>query len=153
VGSRGPAPAPTALKVIKGEKKSRINQKEPRPPVAPSPPRCPSWLSPQAKRVWRSLAADMHRRGVLTDWDRVAFAVFCEAVIHHRKACEMTDASALLVRGAHGALVKNPGLQIIRDQAAIIRGFAQEFGLTPSARSSIELPDTEEYSAARRLLS
>ncbi|MGH3834697.1 MAG: P27 family phage terminase small subunit [Pseudonocardiaceae bacterium] len=37
----------------------------------------------------------------------------------------------------HGNLVRNPALQIQRDAAQTIRAFAQEFGLTPSARSSV----------------
>lgn len=152
MGKRGPAPAPTPLKIVRGDRPSRTNTKEPKPRVS-GVPRCPSWLSDQAKTVWRSLAKDLHARGVLTAWDVHAFAVFCEAVVHHRKGCEMVDGSAILVKGAHGALVKNPGLQIVRDSAQIIRAFAQEFGLTPSARSAIELPDTPELEAARRLLS
>lgn len=152
MGARGVAPAPTPLKLLKGEKKSRINQNEPKP-TSPKAPPVPAWLSDEAKVVWRSIAADMHRKGVLTEWDREAFAVFCESVIHHRKACELVDGSAILVKGAQGNLVKNPALQIIRDTSQTIRAFAQEFGLTPSARSGIELPATAEFEEARRLLS
>jgi phage terminase small subunit len=48
---------------------------------------------------------------------------------------------------------KHPALQIVRDQAQIVRAFAQEFGLTPSARSGIELPKGEPFDDARGLLS
>lgn len=148
MGKRGPAPAPTALKLVKGERRSRINENEPKPSTRSTPPACPQWLRPEARRVWKRLAPDLRRRGVLTEWDREAFAVYCEAVVHHRQACEILDASAVIIRGAQGNLVKNPLLQVIRDQAAIIRAFSQEFGLTPSARSTIKVgeggPDGEE---------
>jgi P27 family predicted phage terminase small subunit len=149
----GPAPAPTKLKVIKGEKPSRINQREPKPEAPPSAPSALEWLSPAAKAVWDSLVPQLHAKGLFTDWDQETFAVFCEAVVHHRLACEATDGSAILVRGAHGNFVKNPALQIVRDCAQTIRAFAQEFGLTPSARSGIELPEGADYDEARRLLS
>lgn len=153
MGKHGPPPSPTTLKLLRGEKKSRINQREPKPDPSDRAPACPAWLSAEAKRVWRSLVPEMHRKGLMTTWDREAFAVFCEAVVHHRKACEMVDSSAILVRGGQGNFVKNPALQIVRDSAQTIRSFAQEFGLTPSARSGIEMPKTEEMAAARRLLS
>jgi P27 family predicted phage terminase small subunit len=152
MGKHGPPPAPTSLKLLKGEKKSRITKNEPKP-SAPRTPLVPPWLSPEAKVVWRSLAADMFKKSVLTNWDREAFAVFCEAVVHHRKACERIDGSAILVRGDKGKMVKNPALQVARDTAQTIRAFAQEFGLTPSSRSGIELPPTADFDEARRLLS
>lgn len=153
MGKRGPAPAPTALKLLQGTRKSRIAQREPQAPKGPRAPACPAWLDPEAKKVWRALAPEMHRKGVLTEWDRETFAVFCEAIVHHRKACELVDGTAILVRGAHGAMVKNPALQAVRDTAQTIRAMAQEFGLTPSARSAIELPETASFEEARRLLS
>lgn len=152
MGKRGPAPSPTPLKIIKGEKPSRINRNEPKPDPSPRAPSCPAWLSKDAKAVWGSLAPQLHTKGVLTEWDRESFAVFCEAVVHHREACKLVDSSAILINTPHG-LTKNPALQIVRDQASILRGFAQEFGLTPSSRSGIEMPHGEEYDAARRLLS
>jgi P27 family predicted phage terminase small subunit len=48
--------------------------------------------------------------------------------------------------------VKNPALQIVRDTAATIRSYSQEFGLTPSARASINLPPAADEDEAARLL-
>jgi P27 family predicted phage terminase small subunit len=49
--------------------------------------------------------------------------------------------SQILVKGLHGNLVRNPALQIQRDTAQTIRSFAQEFGLSPSARTAIRSRD------------
>lgn len=155
MGKRGPQPAPTPLRVLRGDRPSRVNPNEPQPDVPLDPLAAPAWMNEQAKEIWDSLAPQMHRKGVLSEWDVPAFAVFCEALVHHRLACEVVDASAVLIRGRRqdGALVKNPALQVIRDSAAIIRGFAQEFGMTPAARSGIELPLGDEFEQARKLLS
>lgn len=149
----GPTPIPTKLKILHGTREARINRNEPDPPQSDRPPTAPTWMSDDAKKVWRALAKDMHAKGLLTTWDRETFAVFCEAVVHHRRACELVDASAVLVRGEKGGLVKNPALQAVRDTAATVRAFALEFGLTPSSRSGIELPAAADFEDARRLLS
>jgi P27 family predicted phage terminase small subunit len=112
-----------------------VNYQEPQP--AEQTVTCPANLSVEAKRVWRRLAPQLIRQGLLTYWDREAFSVFCEAVVQHRRACDMVE-TALLVKGLHGGLVKNPACQIVRDTAAVVRAFAQEFGLTPSARSGLK---------------
>lgn len=46
----------------------------------------------------------------------------------------MADQGGILVKGDGGNFVKNPAMQIVRDTAHTIRSYAQEFGLTPSAR-------------------
>jgi len=153
MGKRGPAPAPTKLKIIKGEKSSRINKNEPKPTPPLEAPEPLDWLSEGARDVWLAIVPELHAKGLFTTWDVEPFAVFCEAVVHHREACRTVDGSAILVRGDKGNFVKNPALQIVRDSAQTIRAFAQEFGLTPSARSGIQLPPTAEYDEARRLLS
>jgi P27 family predicted phage terminase small subunit len=91
--------------------------------------------------------------GVLTSWDRDAFAVLCEEVATHRAAAEIVRREGITVPGARGReRVRHPAVQIMRDSAQTIRAYAQEFGLTPSARSGIRLPD-EISDAALRLLS
>jgi P27 family predicted phage terminase small subunit len=97
------------------------------------------------------LAPELIRLGVLTPLDRDALATYCEAVTHYRQAAELIDRSSVLVKSASGRLVKNPALQVARDQAAIIKGFARELGLTPSSRSGISVPEAEDDALAELL--
>jgi P27 family predicted phage terminase small subunit len=139
-------PRPTPLKVIEGNPGKRsLNRREPVPD--PTLPACPEWLSPEGAQVWERLAPQLHARKVLSDWDAECFAVFCDAVVQHRRARELIGA-ALLVKGRRDGLVTNPAWRIYRDSAALIRSFAQEFGLTPSARSGIELPEVRDLDPA-----
>jgi P27 family predicted phage terminase small subunit len=85
------------------------------------------------------MAPELHRRGLLTEWDREAFIVLCEAVAQHKQACELVSGTNVLIKGYRSQLVKNPALQVVRDTSQTIRAYAQEFGLTPSARSSISI--------------
>lgn len=141
MGKRGTKPVPTHLKIVHGVRPSRINADTPTPPATPNAGRVPTHLSIEAKKVWRTyVKAGLVSKDLLTEWDRDAFCVFCEAVVHHREACRLM-AAGMLVKGARGGLVKNPAAQVVRDNAAVIRAFAGEFGLTPSARSGISLPN------------
>jgi P27 family predicted phage terminase small subunit len=141
MGKRGPHPAPTALKRARGVRSDRINASEPVP--GGRVPSCPSHLSPEAQRLWRRLAPDLYRKGVLTIWDVELLAFFCDLVDQTWRARELLG-PGLLVTGRGETLVTNPAWRIYRDGIAEARGLAQEFGLTPSARSALRvlgLPD------------
>lgn len=136
MGKRGPRPNPTNLKLLHGERhQDRINVDEPQPRAAFIEP--PEELAPDVAAVWRTTVRELSAMGLAYSSDADTLRCFCEAVATHRKACAVLAKSPILVKGIHGNMVRNPALQIQRDAAATIRNFAQEFGLTPSARSTI----------------
>lgn len=136
MGKRGPAGKPTALRLLDGDHhKSRFNPDEPVPDSAL--PECPAVASEEVRAVWDYTVRELDAMGLAFAADRDALVCYCEAVVTHRRACAVMAKSAILIKGLHGGMVRNPALQIQRDSAAAIRAFAQEFGLTPSARSSI----------------
>ncbi|MFC0546921.1 phage terminase small subunit P27 family [Kutzneria chonburiensis] len=133
----GPAPKPTALRLIEGDRADRINPAEPIPRGLP--PVCPDGVSDDVRAIWDYTVAELDAMGTAAAADRDALLCYCEAVVSHRRASAVLANSAVLVKGIHGGMVRNPALQIQRDSAGIIRAFAQEFGLTPSARTRIEV--------------
>lgn len=147
MGKRGPAPKPTNLRVLHGEEERRINRHEPQPPTHETVP--PAWLSPAAVEVWQRLAPTLHDRGLLTAWDVDTFAILCDAVAQYQAASALVARSGLLVKGQRGTEVrKNPAMQVVRDTAQTVRAFAQEFGLTPSARTQLAVQEMERGSEA-----
>jgi P27 family predicted phage terminase small subunit len=137
MGERGPRPAPTALKVLRGERKDRINRDEPKPPEGR--PACPRWLADEAKVVWRRLAPQLYARGkLLTDWDREQFAVYCEAWARWKENVVALRGESTVIEG-HRGMVANPRIRSIAAAEATMKGLAREFGLTPSARSGIKV--------------
>lgn len=147
MGKRGPAPTPTNLRLLRGETRpSRVNRNEPKPPVdeivVP-----PTYLDADARAVWARLAPSLHARGVLTAWDADLFGTFCTAVVHHRRAVELVNQANVLLKTPSG-VTKHPAMQIIRDQAAIMTTVGGRFGLTPSDRSSLALPQEGSGHAA-----
>ena len=138
MGSRGPAPLPTKLKILHGETRAaRLNRNEPKPAGRP---RMPPDMSDEAKRVWRRVIRDFGATGVITAADADALRTYSEAVVRYVQAARTLEASGPLVRGARsGELVKNPLHQIVRDNAILLRAFARELGLTPSARTGLTI--------------
>lgn len=142
MGKRGPAPTPTALKLLRGEKRpSRLNRSEPKPRGAPIKP---AGMSRDASAIWRRLIRDYGHTGVLTAVDSDVLRAYCEAVVRYERAAQMLEETGPLVRGARrGELVKNPLHQVVRDNADLMRQLARELGFTPSARSAIKSPIAE----------
>jgi P27 family predicted phage terminase small subunit len=139
VGKRGPAPKPTALRLVDGDRADRINLNEPAP--AATRPQCPADASDDVRAIWSYTVAELESMGIAYAADRDSIICYCEAVVTHRKASAVLAKSPVLIKGVYGTLVRNPALQVQRDAAMTVRMFAQEFGLTPSARSRIECRD------------
>lgn len=150
VGKRGPKSRPTNLKVLNGERPSRVNDNEPLPAAGEVSP--PDWLRTEAVEVWNTLAPDLEDKGVLTPWDVEAFAILCDAIVQYRQASKLVAQAGVLIKGRRDAAVKNPAMQIIRDTSQTIRAYAQEFGLTPSSRQGVNIAEEADGLDAARLL-
>ena len=138
MGRRGPAPKPTALRSLRGERMSG----EPVP--ASTGVSCPESLSAAAKAVWDRLAPDLERKGVLTPWDVDAFAFYCDAIVRHREACERLDAEGVVVTGARGGPIRNPWAMTWRETAEVATRLGARFGLTPADRSQVRPQEPAE---------
>jgi len=135
MGKRGPAPKPTVLKLIDGTQRDRINFDE---PIAASElPECPEGASDDVREIWDYTVHHLAIMHLAKAPDRDALFCYCTAVVNHRKASAVMASSPILIKGIMGGLVRNPALTVQYHNAHIVRQFAQEFGLTPSARSAI----------------
>lgn len=135
MGKRGPAGAPTALRLLRGDQDSRINHNE--PVVREAIPEPPDTLTDAVREVWEYTLRELIYMKIAAAADRDALVCYCEAVVTHRRASAALANGDILTNGDRGGKIRHPALQIQRDAAQTIRGFAQEFGLTPSARAGI----------------
>ncbi len=133
MGTRGPIPKPTRLKLLAGETRpSRVNYAEPIPGGGPLTP--PEDLREEARVVWERVVDALGPTGVLTGADRDILRLYCEAWARYSEAETALSRSGPLMAGRDGLLVKNPLHQIVRDNADAIKKYARELGLTPAAR-------------------
>lgn len=152
MGSRGPAPKPTSLRLLHGDRADRVNTSEPVPSDLPVV--APLWLDGYALEVWDRLSDELQRLGVLKWTDVDAFATYCLAVARLREATETLAREGLTTTTAVGSLAKHPAATAANEATSQIRALATHFGLTPSGRAQLrtERPD-EQDELARRLLS
>jgi len=144
MGRRGPAPAPTRLKLLRGETRpSRVNYREPKP--ASGLPEKPLDLGPAADAAWEIVLAELGHTGVLTRADGFIVRGFAETVARYLQASSLYAASGPLIRGARAnELVRNPLHAIVRDDLALMVSLARELGLSPSARSGLRAAQGNE---------
>jgi P27 family predicted phage terminase small subunit len=147
MGRRGPAPEPTALKRLRGNPGKRaLNKEEPRP--ATTMPRCPAHLGKEARAEWRRVARGLHEAGLLTQIDRAALAVYCQAWERWVRAEAQVARHGEVVKTIAGNVMQNPYLSIANRSMKQMRDMARELGMTPSARSQIRVQPPEGPSLA-----
>ena len=138
MATRGRKPLPTALKELEGDRgKGRrpLNKGEPTPPQ--DNVKCPAWLMPEAKKEWKRLAPSLIAMGVLTEHDMEAFAGYCQAYARWKQAEERITDRGLVIRTPSGYPQQVPYISIAQQYLRLMNQFAEQFGLTPAARSRI----------------
>ena len=158
MGRRGPAAKPTSLRLLHGDKPSRINRQEPKPRDVPL--RRPDWLNPgPSSEMWDALTPHLEEMGTAKITDEFGLALLCETFARWRRISQLASHSAPVFdrrdRDAEGkpigdqpVFVKNPLYAQERDAGDQLRVLLREFGLTPSARAglrvTVELPGQVE---------
>lgn len=139
----GPAPKPTALKKLSGNPGKRpLNDGEPQP--GRFIPAMPRGMPKRAQRFWKMYADRLDRLGLLTEIDGAAFTIMA---IHFGIAWEamaIIRDEGLVSVDVNGVSRKHPMLQVLRDNSRTFLQYADRFGLTPSARTKINVGGDEE---------
>lgn len=137
MGRRGPAPEPAALRMAKGETRpSQLNRLEPLPRFAE--PTMPRDMDQRAKAVWRHVMREMRGTRTILAADAHVLRCFCEAMSAYVEVGAMIAKTGYVVR-RDGHLVKNPLLQVWRDNRDAVRLFSRELGLSPAARAGLHV--------------
>lgn len=131
-------------------------------------PKCPDWLSEEAKRSWRRLVPELDRLGLLTIVDGNALAGYCQAWAEFRIATETLEREGRTIMSGGGQTVFANGKTVIRlgqvithpavaqqrSALAHLRAFEALFGLDPSSRTRLVTPDqggdVDEFEAFAR---
>jgi len=143
---KGRKPKPTGLKLLEGNPGQRpINANEPKPKnKAPDPP---LWLDEVARQEWLKLAPIMERIGLLTEADEIIFANLCQEysdILKYRQVLSEDGATYVHtnVKGESNAVTRPEAVLLYKAQQ-MLKAYCVELGLTPSARSRIQLPGEE----------
>jgi P27 family predicted phage terminase small subunit len=128
----GRPPKAPEQKALEGRVGANLVVLEPKTrPVAPS---IPGWLSVAAKRVWRALAPELERAGLLSVVDGPVFAAFCEAAAEAQQLSQLIEKEGRTYTTPTGQIKPRPEVVLLRFARRELLSFAAEIGLTPAAR-------------------
>ena len=153
VAQRGKKPKPTALKVLEGNPGKRpLNENEPKPKG--KAPTCPKWLEEDAKKEWRRTSKQLESLGMLTEVDMTAFAGYCQAYARWKESEEFITKHGAIVKTPSGYWQQVPQVSIAQTYLRIMNRFCEQFGLTPSSRSNLNVGNgnSEEDDVMENLL-
>lgn len=132
---RGPKPLPPELRRIRGERQGRTGPAAPR--AAAGAPECPAHLDAEARAEWDRVTAELAQLGVLSRADRAALALYCDCHSQWVAANRAVAEKGLVVETRLGGVKANPAVAIARAARAQMIRVLAEFGLTPSARTTL----------------
>ena len=132
----------------------RRRKNEPTPePGIPSPP---DLLAGEALKEWNRVTGELHKVGILSHLDLAVLSTYCQAWARWLDSEKNLAGTGPVVKAPSGYPMLNPWLTISNKALQQVQRLAGELGLTPSARTRIDVdpsagkPDgLEEFLASR----
>lgn len=138
-----PKPLATAEKKLRGNPgKRKLNDHEADPTKLTVLPEPPTFLGEHAIKCWNVNGPLLIELGLLTNADLELFGTFCQAVHIMIVSSEDINKNGMTIMGSRGR-TRNPALATFASATQTIRSLASEFGMTPSSRSRIQVPDPD----------
>lgn len=155
-GSGGKNRKSTAQKKAEGNPGKRtLNVSE--PVARPGEPKIPKWLGREGRKMWPQVIEILDSAGVLFKSDVLAIASLCSTIVLFRKAEAAIEKFGVL----HVTLDEDTGTGVLRTASAVrvrsdtlkhLRALWQGFGLDPSSRSGVRIPDPDPNSKSETAL-
>ena len=145
MGKRGPRPTPTKLKILRGNPGCRpLNESEPEPPTDGIA--MPPHLGEVAAARWHELLPMLQSVKVMTKADIEALARYCDTyewwlATRARLKKEGDTYPILNDKGEIKYIAQRPEVSIAHKLAVQLRQLEQDFGLNPSARTSLHVEE------------
>ncbi|MGH6836942.1 MAG: phage terminase small subunit P27 family [Methylocella sp.] len=150
----GRTPIPTNLKLIRGTFRKNQSPKNELAPELALPP-CPAELGVDAKLEWGRMSIELHKLGLISNFDRATFAAYCAAYgrwIAAERALNASDRLVLLIETKAGNVIQNPLIGIANKAASDMVRYAIEFGMTPSSRARKDAPSGKDADPVAKYL-
>jgi len=107
-------------------------------------PECPPTLDERAKAEWERIVPILFAAGLCTASDQATLAIYCQAVGDWHSYREQMQKSGSLMKTPSGYIQQSPLVAMANEAGRTVAKLAREFGLTPSARSSINAAPPNE---------
>ena len=147
---RGRKPKPIALRVLEGNPGKRPLVKRPLQNIPKSgvmgfstkmqggrdsdTPKCPGWLSKEAKREWHRVTPILKRLKLLNALDRTALIGYCQSYARYVEAEKVVEKHGILLETENGYMM-SPRVAVAQKYLQIALRICVEFGMTPSSKA------------------
>lgn len=139
----GTKPKPTEMKRLAGNPGRRpLNDSEPK--ITGGLPTCPAYLDKAARREFNRVLKAFGQTRLLTIADRGALAMMCQMYSRWITAEWSIAHDGLTIKTFVGNVIQNPAIGIANRCCELYMRAAVEFGMTPSSRSRLSVPEKEE---------
>lgn len=159
-GSRGPKSLPGNVHLLRGNPSKKpladlLGELHPEVEI----PSCPRHLWPEAKKEWRRISAELLEYGLISNLDRAALALYCQAWARWvwseeqlKRAMDLAElkraeaeargevwagGDGLQVPTPNGAFTYSPYWVAANKAADQVDKFLASFGLSPSSRTRV----------------
>lgn len=141
MGKRGPKAKPTRLRILEGNPGGKpINDREPQPKTGM--PTCPKRYSGDARKLWLRIGRELAACGIMAKIDGQAFELLIDAYVEYLGATDkVSKTGPIWLEQGDGKIPKfaySPYWVQANKAGKKLHVLLREFGMTPSARSSIK---------------
>lgn len=151
MGLVGRPPKPTRIKELTGNPGRRpLNTREPQPELGA--PTRPEWLLPEAKREWNRVVPQLERLGLLAKVDRALLAAYCQCWARYVRAEADITANGTTFETDKGYEGPRPAVGIAAKMIQQMTVLSAKFGLTPSDRGRMQLPESIEKTDDEKII-
>lgn len=149
----GPAPKPRKLKELNGNAgKHKLNDKAPKPDKLTKMPKPPGFMDYYAKKEWKRAGQHLINIGVLTKIDISLFMEYCQVHAHCIRLHKKIKEEGYRFKTDKGYEQRKPYTSILKDMQKEKRQLARHLGLSPSARTDIEIDMSDDKDNVNELL-
>ncbi len=114
-------------------------------------PEPPDHFPEAARQAWDVIVPTLAKIGLLDGIDSLALEGLCVLVARAREARTILERDGLVAESARGALVAHPAIRIERDAWTAFLRFAEQYALTPVARTRLGLAELQRRTLADEL--
>jgi P27 family predicted phage terminase small subunit len=100
-------------------------------------PACPPHLQGEARKEWSRVGRKLLAYGLVTDVDRSALAIYCQAWSRWVEAEQQLAKYGTVIKSPNGYPMQSPYLAIANKAMDQMAKILVEFGMSPSSRSRV----------------
>ena len=139
---RGPKPKPTALKLIDGERKDRINRNEPKPLML-SEYNPTVEMGAEMEQIFHDYVKKLSRQRIMTENDVDLLSVYVREFCWYRHYMMMIEREGSILENDKGNKYEHPACNLANKHLKNVIQIAPHFGFSPSTRSRIAVIEPE----------